>query len=48
MVLRTPNPIASRSPRYDRLTPADSARLHAAALSILERTGVRLHDPQAI
>lgn len=38
----------ARSPRYDRLTPADCARLHAASLAILERTGVRLHDDEAI
>ncbi len=38
----------ARSPRYDRLTPADCARLHDASLSILERTGVRLHDEEAV
>ena len=38
----------ARSPRYDRLTPADGARLHDASLSILERTGVRLHDEEAV
>ena len=32
----------SRSPRYDRLTPADCARLHDASVAILERTGVRM------
>lgn len=54
MVLRTPDSIAPRrsrlprSPRYDRLTRADSARLHEAALAILERTGVRLHDAEAV
>ncbi|OGO59127.1 MAG: hypothetical protein A2V85_17040 [Chloroflexi bacterium RBG_16_72_14] len=48
MVLHAPNPTVSRSPRYDRLTPADSTRLHDAAVSILERTGARLHDPEAV
>ncbi|MDP2350860.1 MAG: trimethylamine methyltransferase family protein [Chloroflexota bacterium] len=38
----------ARSPRYDRLTPADCVRLHDASLSILERTGVRLHDEEAV
>ncbi len=38
----------ARSPRYDRLTPADCARLHDASLAILERTGVRLHDDEAV
>ena len=48
MLLHAPDPTASRSPRYDRLTPADSARLHDAAVSILERTGARLHDAEAV
>ena len=38
----------ARSPRYDRLTPADCERLHDASLAILERTGVRLHDDEAV
>jgi len=38
----------ARSPRYDRLTPADCTRLHDASVSILERTGVRLHDEEAV
>ena len=38
----------ARSPRYDRLTPADCTRLHAASISILERTGVRIHDDEAV
>jgi trimethylamine---corrinoid protein Co-methyltransferase len=37
-----------RSPRYDRLTPADCRVLHEASLSILERTGVVLHDAEAV
>jgi trimethylamine---corrinoid protein Co-methyltransferase len=37
-----------RSPRYDRLPPAACGRLHDAAISILERTGVRLHDAEAV
>ena len=37
-----------RSPRYDRLTPADCDRLHDASLAILERTGCVLHDPEAV
>lgn len=48
---RAPNPSnlrQARSPRYDRLTPADCARLHDASLSILERTGVRLMDAEAV
>ena len=51
MVQGTPNPgalLQARSQRYDRLTPADCARLHAASLSILERTGVRIHDDEAV
>ena len=48
MVLFAPKQTASRSPRYDRLTPADAARLHDAAVSILERTGARLHDAEAV
>lgn len=38
----------ARSPRYDRLTPAECLRLHDASLSILERTGLRLHDEEAV
>jgi trimethylamine--corrinoid protein Co-methyltransferase len=37
-----------RSPRYDRLTPDDCGLLHEASLSILERTGVVLHDAEAV
>ena len=37
-----------RSPRYDRLTPDDCRLLHEASLSILERTGVVLHDAEAV
>ena len=37
-----------RSPRYDRLTPGDCRLLHEASLSILERTGVVLHDAEAV
>jgi trimethylamine--corrinoid protein Co-methyltransferase len=49
LIPRTPtSPIRPRSPRYDRLTPEDCARLHEASVSILERTGVRLHDPEAV
>ena len=43
-----PQPPRTRSPRYDRLTPADCARLHDASLAILERTGVVLHDAEAV
>jgi trimethylamine--corrinoid protein Co-methyltransferase len=46
--LNTPDLRQARSPRYDRLTPEDCARLHAASLSILERTGVRIHDEAAV
>jgi trimethylamine---corrinoid protein Co-methyltransferase len=35
-------------PRYARLTPAQCAQLHAASLTLLERTGVRLFEPAAI
>jgi trimethylamine--corrinoid protein Co-methyltransferase len=38
----------ARSPRYDRLTPEACGRLHEASLAILERTGVLLHDTQAV
>ena len=41
-------PDAGRSPRYDRLPPDACGRLHDAAVSILERTGVRLHDAEAV
>lgn len=41
-------PPQPRSPRYDRLSPADCARLHDASVAILERTGVRLHEPEAV
>jgi trimethylamine---corrinoid protein Co-methyltransferase len=37
-----------RSPRYDRLTADDCRRLHEASCSILERTGVVLHDAEAV
>lgn len=43
MVSRTQLP-APRSPRHERLTPAQCARIHEASLAILERTGVVLHD----
>jgi len=45
---KQPPMLQARSPRYDRLTPADCARLHQASVAILERTGVRLHDPEAV
>ena len=51
VVRYAPKPVPMRqprSPRYDRLTPADCARLHDASLAILERTGVRLHDDEAV
>jgi trimethylamine--corrinoid protein Co-methyltransferase len=41
-------PRMPRSPRYDRLTGDDCRRLHEASLSILERTGVVLHDAEAV
>ena len=41
-------PQVPRSPRYDRLTPDNCRRLHDASLSILERTGVVLHDAEAV
>lgn len=41
-------PRMARSPRYDRLTPDDCRCLHDASLSILERTGVVLHDAEAV
>jgi len=47
-----PRPAAGRSPgrspRYDRLPPEACGRLHEAAISILERTGVRLHDAASV
>ena len=42
------SPRAARSPRHDRLTPAQCDRLHEASLAILERTGVRMHDADAV
>jgi trimethylamine--corrinoid protein Co-methyltransferase len=50
VAVRAPRPISpvARSPRYDRLPPAGCERLHEASVSILERTGVRLHDPEAV
>ena len=33
---------------FARLTPAQCERLHAASLEILERTGVRLFEPEAV
>ena len=48
MASRTPEPSVTRSPRYDRLTPSDCARLHDASCTILERTGVVLHDAEAV
>ena len=39
---------ATARPRYARLDRDQCDRLHAAALSILERTGVRLRDAEAI
>lgn len=44
----TPAPLQARSPRHDRLTPADCARLHAASLAILEQTGLRVLDDDAV
>ena len=44
----TPFSTAVRSPRYDRLTPAECARVHDASVGILERTGVLLHDAEAV
>jgi trimethylamine--corrinoid protein Co-methyltransferase len=52
--LATPAPIvaptarALRAPRYDRLPAAACARLHGAAIAILERTGVVVHDAEAV
>jgi len=51
VVQGTPKPPAlrqARSSRYDRLTPEECARLHEASLAILERTGVRIHDAEAV
>ena len=48
MLSRTRIPSASRSPRYDRLTPVDCDRLHDASIAILERTGCVLHDAEAV
>src|SRR5512140_1961298 len=39
---------ANARPRYARLDRDQCDRLHAASLSILERTGVRLRDAEAI
>jgi trimethylamine---corrinoid protein Co-methyltransferase len=50
VAVRAPRSIPStaRSPRHDRLPAAACARLHDASVSILERTGVRLHDAEAV
>ena len=50
MAVRAPRPLprTARSPRHDRLPAAACARLHEASVSILERTGVRLHDAEAV
>jgi trimethylamine--corrinoid protein Co-methyltransferase len=36
------------APRLDRLSPDACRRMHQASLAILERTGVVLHDPEAV
>lgn len=36
------------APPYSRLAPAECEALHAASLEILERTGVRLLEPEAV
>ena len=36
------------SPRFARLTPAQCEQIHHASLSILERTGVKLFEPDAL
>ncbi len=41
-------PPQARSQRYDRLTPAQCARLHDASIAILERTGVVMKDAEAV
>ncbi|MEI7744906.1 MAG: trimethylamine methyltransferase family protein [Chloroflexota bacterium] len=38
----------SRAPRWDRLTPADCARLHDASIAILERTGIVIRDEESV
>jgi trimethylamine--corrinoid protein Co-methyltransferase len=35
-------------PPFSRITPAQCAALHAASLEILERTGVRFFEPEAV
>lgn len=45
------DPVTGGTPRaapYSRLGPAECAQLHAASLEILERTGVRVMEPEAI
>jgi trimethylamine--corrinoid protein Co-methyltransferase len=34
--------------RFARLTPEQCEQLHAASLTILERTGVRMFEPEAV
>jgi trimethylamine--corrinoid protein Co-methyltransferase len=41
-------PRQARSQRYDRLTPAQCARLHEASVAILERTGILVKEPEAV
>ncbi len=41
----TPSPAR---PAFARLTPAECETLHCASLEILERTGVRLFEPEAV
>jgi trimethylamine--corrinoid protein Co-methyltransferase len=36
------------TPRFGRLTVAQCERIHEASLEILERTGVRLYEPEAV
>jgi len=36
------------NPRFARLTPEQCEQLHAASLTILERTGVRMFEPEAV
>jgi len=36
------------APRFARLTPEQCEKLHSASLTLLERTGVRLFEPEAV
>jgi trimethylamine--corrinoid protein Co-methyltransferase len=43
-----PSPQPLGAPAFSRLTPAQCQRIHQASLEILQRTGVRLYDQEAL